>query len=134
MACSPDGSQSVWKRTLSAAMAVVVTANEPAVAAIKANIRIASFIGFSCARRGSGEQRLYQTEAIIESEAADRRQRLSVEVRCDDPSARAVARPPQCAKLLRHEVQAAVAQDTFTIEDTTVVTVDRDDTVHHNAA
>src|SRR5258708_36207342 len=67
MACSPDGSQSVWKRTLSAASAVAARTNGPATAASSANARIAYFIWVSCARRGSGEQRLYQTESIIES-------------------------------------------------------------------
>ena len=47
MACSPDGSQSVWKRTLSAASAMVTSSGQATAAAMKPDARIACFISLS---------------------------------------------------------------------------------------
>src|SRR5689334_13285196 len=58
MACSPEGSQSVWKRTLSAAPAGDANAYSAKAAAIRPKARVTSLIGGLLTRHGSGARGL----------------------------------------------------------------------------
>src|SRR3954469_11314784 len=69
MACSPDGSQSVWKRTLSAASAVATHAT---LAAMTPNARITDFMVFPRAPQASGDESCSRERGLLESKIAPR--------------------------------------------------------------
>src|SRR4051794_22768623 len=79
MACSPDGSQSVWKRTLSAASAV---ATKTPLAAKIANARIADFM-LSPRQQASDDRNCSRRRVPFESKIAAAPARL-----CLDPERR----------------------------------------------
>src|ERR1041385_7253142 len=67
MACSPDGSQSVWKRTLSAASAV---ATHAMLAAKTPSPRIADFMLSPGAPQASGDRNCSRRHGPFESKIA----------------------------------------------------------------
>src|SRR3954468_8084127 len=78
MACSPDGSQSVWKRTLSAALAGDAKECSAKAAAIKPNARVTSFIGDLLTRHGSGARGLSRPSRAPKINTLRRRGRRAV--------------------------------------------------------